>query len=308
MFLKYIARTIMIPAFIILDGLVMYWMNKDAAASIAASGQIDWQMFMNTPTIIVLGILIVVQLIAMLYVNSFFMSGFAGMSKNYVKDGSTKFAEFMPSVKRYWHGMFWFLFVRYTLLLIIAIPFVLVLLSYLGTTPELVTTAQWTWLVVSVVITAVLGTLVYLALFYGEAAIVFEDMQAKSAIKRSWQLSKENFGKTFLAILSVLVLFVVASLIVMLFLLPFDLIVQNTMGNSTWLLVRDGAKWLFEGIFVGIASVVVFLFTLLTYNEVVGGKVGKAPIRKVEEKKADEKKAVVPMQKSNIAAAKKKKA
>jgi hypothetical protein len=294
----------MIAAFIILDGLVMYWMNRDAAASIAITGQVDWQMFMNAPTLIVLGILVFVQLIAMLYVNSFFMSGFAGMCKNYVKDGSTKFAEFMPSVKRYWHGMFWLLFIRYVLLIVIVTPFLLALMSYLGTTPELVTTAQWAALLVTMVVMLVLGTFIYLAFFYGEAAVVFEEMTARQAIKRSWQLTKENFGKTFLAVLSVLLIVIAASLIVTLLLLPFDIIVSNTLGDSTWILVRDVADWTFKGVFTSIATIVAVIFALLTYNEIVGGKQGKAPVKKVEEK-APEKKAVPAKQ---AAVAKKKKA
>ena len=308
MIMDFIAKTVIGSAFVILDIFLLSKINPLAMQAItdtysqfmtvAVTGTgtftMNWTPFLDPTTLAVMIPLILLQFLLIVYVNTFFLSGFFGMAKNYTQDGKTKISEFMPSVKRYWHGMFWLTFARNVLMVVIFTPFLLAFSSYMGTATDLISTGQIVFIVVTAIFLVLMLIMVSLALFYAEAAIVFEDLNAMPAIKRSWNVMKQNFGVTILTGLGVLVLFFLSDVLVKLLMLPFDMIVENTLGNETWLLIQNIASWCFNVVAIS-ASIITGLFILLTYREIVGkSRIVKAAPEKSTGKTVDKKAAAKP--------------
>jgi hypothetical protein len=281
MLLEFIARMILLMVFMLLDVFIIGVMNKDVIIGMT-SQNFDFTPLLNAPTIIVTLVLVIIELIVMLYINSFFSAGFFGMVKNHVKDGSTSFGEFMPSVKRYWTAMFRFLFIRYAVMLVFSIPLGFAIFSVLGTSPGFVTTAQWAILAIAFAVALVCGLIIYFWLFYGEAAIVFEDLEAWKAVKRSSAIARSNVKVTLGALFSVVLFLILASLAVSLCLAPFDyMIAKITLAQGdpqAWVLTRQIIELVLNIVTIS-AMIITSIFIFLTYNQVVGKRPAAKPVK-----------------------------
>lgn len=282
MLLEFIARMVLVVLFAILDLAVLGYINKDVLSAMTPD-TMSWAPLLNPTTIIVGVLLLVVQMLILLYIHSFFASGFFGMVKNYVKDGSTVFAEFMPGVRRYWRATFRFLFVRYGVMLLLSIPFGIALFNVLGTQPGFVTNTQWGLFIGASIFTIITGILLFFWLFFGEAAIVFEDLEAWEAVKRSGSIASKRIGLVIGGLVTIFVIVLIASFIVTILTLPFDVKIESlravgdTAAMSGWMMARDIVNFILNVVTI-VANIIVVVFIFLTFNDAVGGRPAARPV------------------------------
>jgi hypothetical protein len=265
--LEFLFSVVLGILFFIVDALILASMNQ-TAFDLAQPNFINWQAFLNTETIIVAILLIVVEGFLFVYLDSFFKSGFFGMCKNLVQDGSTTFQEFLPSAKRYWHPMFRLLLVRNLLLLIFLIPLVFAGISYLGTTPQFVTPGQAVFFFTTLAIFLIASAIIFLLFFYAEAVVVFRDQAAILSIKESVQLVRSRFGPTFLAFALTILIIVLGGAIESLFATPIDM-VASTLTPETSIVLVGALNFLrfTLNIVSIIASVIASVYIFLTYRD-----------------------------------------
>ncbi|HIH24981.1 TPA: hypothetical protein HA251_08160 [Candidatus Woesearchaeota archaeon] len=282
--LEYIARTVLVVLFIMIDAMIVLAMNPDAASILATQpGSIG--PLLNAPTIAVVVLVVIIELLILLYASSFFISGFYGMAKNTIKDGSARFGEFIPSVKRYWRVFFRFYFLKYGLTILLFIPAIIMtavlLASPQGATDTMVYLSFAIALLFSVIATVVL----HVWLFYGEAVIIFADAEALPAAKQSGKVLAANIGSSVTTMLTVLSIAFIATIITAILLSPFDYMIKDSflVGNSSrmmlWQSIRQVADLVF-GIIMISATALWSLFVLIQYNAFVGGRPAASPVLK----------------------------
>ena len=167
MLLEFILTFLLGILFFVADLAIITVLNKAALGAIVVpidSPQYQ-QAFLiaiwNMHTILVIGVILLMQSVILVYVDSFFKSGFYGMIKNVIQDGSTSFKEFLPEAKRYWHAMFRLLLLRYAIFAAVAIPFIFSLVSVLGTTQQFLSATQITLFSISIVLLIIVGLLTF---------------------------------------------------------------------------------------------------------------------------------------------------
>ena len=71
--LDFIIIVIMSILFLMLDSFVLAYLNRDI---IAAANMVEWRLLLNTKTFAALGLLALMQMFIITYVDSFFKAGF----------------------------------------------------------------------------------------------------------------------------------------------------------------------------------------------------------------------------------------
>ena len=275
MLLEFILAVLLGILFFLGDMVVLSYMNKDALAVMPV---IDWHVFLNAPTIITAIVLIAIQLLIFIYIDSFFKAGFYGMLKNVVQDGSTAFAEFLPNAKRYWRSMFRFLLLRNAIILVFLAPLVIALISYLGTTQQFVTMQQQVFVVVAFLLLVLAMIAVFYWFFYGEAVIVFEDANVAEAMRTSTQMANRSVGVTIASLVTVGVIIILGSAVESVLMVPFQLLAAS---SQVWVIVAGFVRFLLNIITIS-AGIVASLFICFTYDELTMKKAA----RKVQVKRA----------------------
>lgn len=279
--LEYITRTVLVVLFIMIDAMIVLAMNPDAA-SILASQPGSIGPLLNAPTITVVILLAIVELFILLYASSFFISGFYGMAKNTIKDGSARFAEFIPSVKRYWRSFFRFYFLKYGLTILFFIPAIITTIMLLASPSGGADSQPYISFIIAVLFSIIATVVLHVWLFYGEAAMVFADEEALPAAKQSGKVLAANIGASVTTMLTALSIAFIASIITAILLSPFDYMAQESFlaGNSSrmmlWQSIRQVADLIF-GIIMISATALWSLFVLLRYNSLVGGRPAASP-------------------------------
>jgi hypothetical protein len=287
--LEFIITILLAFLFFFSDTVLVGMLNKAAVAQvIEQTGTIDWHVFLNTKTMVVLAVLLLIQGFVFIYIDSFFKSGFYGMLKNLVQDGTTTFNEFMPMAKRYWPAMFRFLLVRYALMLLVLAPFFVAAIQFVATTPALVTQGQYIALFTTLAAGALLALLISFWFLYGEAVIVFDDARASEGIRGSMQLANKNVGfslATLFTFIAIAALGVIAASIIS---FPFDYAAEATKSFGLAILA-DVVRFVLNLITIS-ATVVASIFVFLSYRDLTEAPaVRKAPAVKnahVKRKKA----------------------
>ena len=261
--LELILTTILGILFFLGDTAVVAYLNSDVLQG-GLTG-FDWTLLLNAKTIVTTVFLLVLQFFIFVYVDSFFKSGFYGMIKNYVKDGSTTFKEFIPEAKRFWHPMFRLLLIRFVIFAVFGIPFMLALFSILGTTPQFIDSSQIILFAVTALVFAIVALLVFFWFLYSEAYVVFDDMGAWESIKASARLANQNKGTSIVVILLAILFLLGAGIISGLLVLPLDLAVKATQSTGL-AITRDVINFLLNIISL-VATVVVSILVFLVYSE-----------------------------------------
>jgi hypothetical protein len=280
MVLEFILSVLLGMLFFIGNLAIIVYLNETALGSISREAmdiQALINIAMNARTIITMGILLVLQGIIFVYMDSFFKSGFYGMLKNAVHDGSTTFQEFVPEAKRYWHPMFRFLLLRYALIVLFGIPFFIALLMFAGTNPALISTGQVTFFIGSLIVFVIALLLIFFWLFYGEAVIVFEDATAKQAVRDSTRLAKQNFKLTAGSFLVIAAMIIVAAIIESIIVMPFDYLAQNVASMQV---LRDFVRFILNIITIS-AGIIASIFIFLTYDHLTTKREVRRPAAKI---------------------------
>jgi hypothetical protein len=195
--LEFIARTVLIVLFIVINLAAIALINQDTMQWLP-SGAPDLGSLMNAKTYAALLILGIIEFIAILYVNSFFSAGYFGMVKNIIQDGSTTFAEFFPSAKRYWYATFRYLLPPYIIMTLAIIPFAFLygvysMVAAFGGSMDAQSLAT---LAIAFTIASVVSVIIVFWFSYGPAIIVFEDIGAWQAMRESFLLARRHFAAT----------------------------------------------------------------------------------------------------------------
>lgn len=279
--LEYIARTVLVVLFIMLDAMIVLAMNPDAVSVLTAQpGGIG--PLLNAPTITVVLLLVIIELFILLYASSFFISGFYGMAKNTIKDGSARFSEFIPSVKRYWRSFFRFYFLKYGLTIIVFIPAIIMTVLLLASPQNAADSQAYISFIIAVLFSVIAAIALHVWLFYGEAAMVFADAEALPAAKRSGKVLAANIGPSVTTMLTVLSIAFIASIITAILLSPFDYMAKESFlaGNSSRMMLWQGIGQVADlvfGIIMISATALWSLFVLIQYNAFVGGRPAASP-------------------------------
>jgi hypothetical protein len=236
-----------------------------------------WLSGQPTLALVVMLLIMLVQLFVYLYVHSFFASGFYGMAKNLVQDGSTVFSEFVANAKRYWHEFFWFLFVKSVIFILIGAPLFIAAVSFYGTDPSLVTPDQQTAVLVTLSLFLTLWTVVSFWLLYAKASITFREDGPLKAINTSFKMANARAGASLAALMWVVLTAVVGIALFFLLLLPFDL-AYNATQSTTWSVVGDIFYLLFTVVPMS-ASIIGSLFVFFTYEEITADKPHKTVVK-----------------------------
>lgn len=260
--------------FFIVDGAVAFGMNADALRLVdPANIEAAISAMLNAPTIAVMGVLVVFQLLVLLLLDSLFKAGLYGMAKNAVLDGTTTIREFWPEAKRFWPPMLRFLLIRYLLLALLFIPSI-ILLYRLAITPVGMVGET---LVVSAIIGIVLFLLGWLAIsllfLYGEAAIVLDDETASGAIRSSARALRERPGLAIVLLLTILLMLVAIGLLERVIAIPIEAnIVPSPDGglpSGGWVVARN-ILGLLSNLAVLSVTVIGMLLSVLAYREIRG--------------------------------------
>jgi hypothetical protein len=268
--LEFIARTIFIAICIIVDIFVVMWVNGAAINAVPDVGA-----FLNIKTYTILAILLILQFIGLLYINSFFSAGLFGMLKNVIQDGSTTFDEFMPSAKRYWYETFRYLLLPYGIMMLALLPFMYIygVMSVMVTLGAMPYDGVLVPLLVTLLI-AVAATIIVLFWFsYGPAIIVFEDASAWDAIKESCKLAKRNAGKT--ALMSATCIIIVAIAFLLMHGINIGMTMLGMRVQAAWF---DTARRIIElllNIVIISASVIAGIFIFRTYDDLTMRKAAR---------------------------------
>jgi hypothetical protein len=290
MIMEFILSVLLGILFFVGNLAIIVWLNQTGFQALGDQA-LDMEAFiavaLNAKTIITLVLVLIVEGLIFVYMDSFFKAGFYGMLKNAVHDGSTTFQEFVPEAKRYWHPMFRFLLLRYVLLIVFGIPLIVAAISVAGTTPALISSSQWVLLGVTFTIFIVAMLLIFFWLFYGEAVIVFEDADTKQAVKDSGRIVKQHLGATIGAFLIVVGIILVATVVESVLALPFDALAEK-VGSTAFL--RDVVKFLLNIITIS-AGIIASIFIFLTYDNFTNTRSVRKPTAKMTTKKPIRRKA-----------------
>lgn len=252
------------------DMAILFALNRDSLANVPLQN-IDAALtaFMNPTTIAVFLILLFVQGVALLLLDSFFKSGLYGMMKNALYDGSTGLAEFVPEAKRFWPPMLRFLFIKYALSLLIFIPFGIVMFR-LAVTPQIaISDSLIMSALISMAVFFLLLALISFLFLYGEAAVVLGRMSALEGIKSSVETIKENFLPSVLLALLLVGLFFGILLFESIAATPINIQLQssdalNADSASLWSVARMTLSF-FSNLLVLSLTVVSGLLIFLSY-------------------------------------------
>jgi hypothetical protein len=229
----------------------------------AGTPQLD--SFMNAKTFVVLAILFVIEFVAFLYVNSFFSAGYFGMLKNIVQDGSTSFDEFMPNAKRYWYPTFRYLALPYLILLVFTLPFAYFygIFSMVAAVGGIMTASSLNYILITFAIAFIAAVAILFWFSYGPALIVFEDMDARQAMKTSFKLARTNLWPTTVMTVTCTVIVGVTMLLVYGVNLGFAWLVVS----SSQLAAVANVVELLLNIAIISAGIVASVFIFYTYDE-----------------------------------------
>lgn len=269
---------------------IIVYLNRNALVNLDPNA-LDITAFINiafnAKTIMVLSIVLLLQGVIFVYLDSFFKAGFFGMLKNAIHDGTTTLHEFLPEAKHYWYAMFRFLLLRYAIMALFAIPFLIALLFYVGTTPEFVTTAQAGWLLGTFLLFIIAVILIFFWFFYGEAVIVFEDASAMQAVRDSARITNQHLGITTGSLLTVIVLITIATVLENVLGMPFEYL--GTIYGSAQLFT-DSVKFFLNIITIS-AGIIASIFIFLTYDHLTTARGVRKPMMKMVSRKPIKRKA-----------------
>lgn len=279
--LQYILVMLVVVLFVAIDAAIIWWLNSGTLGPLLSADQFQPEALLNAiwnartiSTIVAVGL---IQLVLLLLLSSIFTAGALGMMRNLLLDGSTRFQEFPSMARRFTGQVFRFTLLRYALLAIPIGLFLFAVLSVLGTTPELIDSTQIGLLITSGVILLVVGVLVAFLLMYGDAVIVFEDLGALHAARRTLRIVREHPGTSIAAGLLGFTTIIVLSIIVSLLTMPLSIAADAT--GSAGLLVGEQVVSFLGNIILMAAGLVVTIFLFRTYRHLTGGTVRTAPYR-----------------------------
>lgn len=190
------------------DMAILFAMNKDRLANVPLENlDASLAAFMNPTTIAVFLLLLFIQGLALLLLDSFFKSGLYGMMKNAILDGSTSFAEFMPEAKRFWPPMLRFLFIKYFLVILVLSPFIFIIFRLMTTPQTSVSDSLAIASLLSMTLSFFLWGVLSFVLLYGEAGVVLGRMTAFESVKSSVSTIKKHFLTSVLLGLLIIGLF-----------------------------------------------------------------------------------------------------
>jgi hypothetical protein len=253
--------------FVIGDLSLVSFLNRDALTALGptAAPEASLASVFNTKTAVAVGILLVLQFVIFVYVESFFKAGFYGMLKNIAHDGSTTFSEFKPEAMRTWPMFFRYLLLRDAAFLLAMLPVALAGISIAGTTPGFVTPEQNVRMLVGFGASVSLFALLNYWLLYGELLIAFKGVWAIDAVKESFRFANGHALSSLCTFLTFAWLFVLAIIISNLINLPFTYLAQTTLSQG-WMLA-DAAVGFFLNVVTLAASVLANVYLLLTFRQ-----------------------------------------
>jgi len=271
--LKFILSALLFMLFAVVDTLIIIMLNKSALQFVPVE-MLGVNSFLNAKTVFVASILFLVELFIFTYVNSFFNAGFYAMIKNMMCDGSTLFKEFFPEAKKYWAAFFRLLLVKYALFLIVALPLIVGLISYLATVPSAISTTQAWWLIGSIFFFGLATITLFFVFLYAGAVLVYEREDALPAMKASLQLIKNKFWYSVCIGLTIAGLFFVAFILSALLLIPFEKLAQLFPDKGV-VILHDIASFVLN-IVTLIATVITSIFLFMSYDELTMKRVKKS--------------------------------
>lgn len=246
--------------FFLLDTALLTWLNRDALTpQVLQNPQAMISVLSNPQTIALALLLLAVQGAIMIVIDSYFKAGAYGMIKNAIKDGSTSFKEFVPNTKRFFIPFFAYQLIRALLLVIVSIPFVVGLVSIIGTTPSLIDQGQIALIITGSVIAALGGLIVLFLFLYVAPAIFLDGKGAVPAIKHSIELVKSRFLPSVGIALTLLLILVIASILGSLVSLPFNILITPESSQALFL-AGDIVKFLTN--LISIAAGIIATFFL----------------------------------------------
>lgn len=285
MVLQYVLFTLLGVLFILIDLAVVASINGEALAPLL-TGTAPTEAFVhaiwNAPTIITLSIIIFIQLAILTFIGALFTAGAYGMIRNLLLDGNTTFKEFVPMARRYTGRIFRFTLLRYAIILIPLIILTFAFVGILGTTQGLVSDSQFTFLFGAMGLVAAVALTASLLLLYGDAIIVFEDIDAIPAAKRAVVLVRAHFKTSFAA-------GVLAVVLVLLFmaLLIFVSIPLQPSPETTPTFARvmgTQAVDILGNVLLLAVSLTITIFIFRTYRAVTGGVIRTTPYSRRKKK------------------------
>lgn len=237
----------------------------------------------NPTTFIVMGIVIAIEFVLLMIVAAWFTAGAYGMIRNLLLDGSTTIREFFPNAKRFVWKIWRFSLLRLALLAIPLIPFLYTFATLIGTTPGFATTTQLTLFLITLGVLTIVGLLVALLFLYGDAVIVFEDVDAIPAAKRTLALVRQNLGVSVVTGLLALASVILFSIVLGLLIMPVQ-VTADARQTTGWIVASETLSVLQNAILVALGAIVT-IFIFRTYRLVTGGVVRTSPYRTKKHKK-----------------------
>lgn len=285
MVLQYLLASLLVILCIVTDLAVVAGMNKVALGPLLAqeaSPEAFVYALWNTPTIVVVVILVIIQLAILTFVSAMFTAGAYGMIKNLLLDGTTTFREFVPEARRYTGKIFRFALLRFAILIIPIALFALAVVSVLGTTPGLVTGGQYAFLFSALGLLLGVGLIASLLLIYGDAVIVFEDIGALAAAKRTFALVRKRPGVTIATALLAFGVMLLLIIIVMVLSIPL----QPAAGSSPSLgrVMSAQAADIVGNVLLLATSLLITIFIFRTYRFITDGVVRTTPYSRRKKK------------------------
>ncbi len=203
--------------------LLLLFLVGGAAMLFSAAGLnilLDAQSFVWTAQLVLFAIIFaLVGLLALLVVGAWFTAGLLGMV-NDVTDGKRATGQaFFAAAKAFYVPVLLYTLLRVGLFLLAALPFLVVLVAFLGTlaAPKL---ALIVLLAVFLLVFVVLAVFLGFGLFFAEPALIRDRLSAWQAAKRSFRLLRDRTGYVVLSALTVIVVALVVAAVASILSLP----------------------------------------------------------------------------------------
>jgi hypothetical protein len=279
---------LLIALFAIIDaGIVFYVGGLDPNA---LRMEVLVQTLFTGKILMVLLPVLLIQSLIIAVIDAFFRAGFYGMLKNTILDGMTQFKEFVPEAKRFFPQMFWFGCIRYLIVLILFLPLLIALKGTLSISPAMIADAQIMKIFAAGAFFAFGLFILFLFFLYGEAVIVFENLAAIPAIKRTCYLVKKYAGSSLVVILVAFAMMFALGAIEQLIYQILNFLSPEGARISDY--VQTIVSLLYNILTIAIGIVISF-YVLYTYRTLVKRKTQLARAAATKQKKKSSKKKVV---------------
>lgn len=161
---------------------------------------------------IIIGILFVIAVVALWFVNNYFSAGFYGMAHDSLKK-KTKLKNFFIYAKKYYYHLLIYTIIKNLLIFIFSIPLLIgIYLAFIS--PGYLSAILG---LLGIILFVLMGLLIYIWLLFTPQLIVAKNIEGIKSFKRSWKLfmkHKMHFIKTFLIIFLLNILVMGLSLLI----------------------------------------------------------------------------------------------